>query len=59
MVYKVTTKPRNACKIGVRKCAMGRSATFLNAKLCSAIARAEGRIRACFLCPLPTRVHMV
>ena len=57
MVYKVTTKPRNVCKIGVRKCAMGRSATFLNAKLCLETARGGGRKRACFLCPLPTRVH--
>ena len=57
MVYKVTTKPRNACKRGVRKCAMGRSATFLNAKLCSATARTGGRKRAFFLCQLPTHTY--
>ena len=56
MVYKVTTKPRNACKIGVIKCAMGCSATFLNANLCSTTARAGGRKRVFFLCQLPTRM---
>lgn len=57
MVYKVTTKPRNACKIGVRKCAMGCSATFRNANFYPTTAPSGGRKRACFMCPLPTHMY--
>ena len=57
MVYKVTTKPRNACKIGAECVQWSVLPPFKMINSTLQPIRGGGRKRAFFLCQLPTHMY--